>query len=426
MMEQINTFLSKKPDRRTLIIVMVTLVLSCLCCLCLVLALWRPQPAQPTPTSTPTATPTPTSTPTLTPTATLTFTPSVTGSLTPTNTLIPSFTPSLTPSNTATRVPSFTPTPSITPTPNPLSGSEHLSVFMRTGSVWVTSRSNNRLVELDGGDLHVLTILDIDSPNGIAIWQDKGLAYITNKNAGTVSEVDLVAHKITRTIPVGKEPLGVTVIQSTGAVFVANNASNDVSCIPPGVDQAILATGRAVELNGPTAITGFAYSTEVPNTYVVVDSHGQVGWGGMSNASSFKAVAGPACVLSLVTTIGTDGLADVVETTGHPQWFFISDKTGKKIVLLPYAQDLTNLTSFNMPSEPGAITDLGRCVAVVVPAQNRLYLLDTELTKAYKQIKVGKQGDNGGQGLAYNSQTDTAYVANAGDNTVTRIANPCN
>ena len=64
-------------------------------------------------------------------------------------------------------------------------------------------------------------------------------------------------------------------------------------------------------------------------------------------------------------------------------------------------------------------------VAAVVPNQNRLYFIDTALTKAYKRVNLGKQGKDGGLGLAYNPQTDVLYVANAGDNTVTRISNPC-
>lgn len=420
MMQQIDSFLSKKPDRRTLTIVMVILVTLCLCCMCLAFYLWRGVPVQVTPTAT--------STPTLTPTPTATLTPSLTPTETPTTSVTPSetptLTPSITPSETSTLTPSFTPT--ITPTPNPLSGAEHLAVFVRTGSVWVTSRHNNRLVELDGGDLHVLSIIEVDSPNGIAIWEEKGLAYITNRNPGTVTEVDLVAHSVTRTIPVGKEPLGVTVVQTTGAVFVANFASNDISCIPPGVGQAITAVPTRIELSGPVALVGFPYNENVPNTALVVDSIGQVAITGLVNSSNFKSVRTAPCVISPITTIEKDVLVGVAQSTSNNLWFFVSDKSGKKAILLPNIQDLSTPTELALPESPGAVLDLGRCVAAVVPAQNRVYFMDLGLTKAYKRVNVGKQGNEGGQGLAYNPQWNIVYVANAAENSVTRIDQPCN
>ncbi len=434
MMEQVNAFLSKKPDRRTLIISMVILAMMCLCCMCLAFYLWRGVPAQPTPTSTPTATPTATATPTLTPTITETgtqqpsHTPTLTATatLTVTRTVTPSKVPtiSVTPSITPTKRPSFTPT--ITPTPNPLSGAEHLAIYYQTGSVWVTSRHNNLLVELDPTDLHVISSIDVDSPNGIDILQEKGLAYVTNRNPGTVTEVDLNAHKITRTIPVGKEPRSVTVVQSTGAVFVANFASNDISCVAPSVDQAVTAVPRRIELSGPTTILAFTYNTTVPNTALVVDSKGHVAIVGFSSpATTFKSVQTAPCSLSPITSISSDALVGLAQSTANELWFFVSDKTAKKLVLLPNIQDLSTPKEFGFKNEPGAVLDLGRCIAAVIPSENRLYMIDIALTKDYKHAVTGKQGKEGGQGLAYNSQTDVVYVSNAGENTVTRIENPC-
>ena len=425
MMEQINTFLSKKPDRKTLIIAVVTIVSTCLCCLCLALYLWKGQPTQNTPTPTPSETPTPTETPTETETPTPT--PSITGSFTPTYTLTPSLTVTLTLTETLTYTPTITQTPSITPTPNPLSKPEHLAVFMRTGNVWVTSRDNNRLVELDGNDLHVLSIIDIDSPNGIAIWQDQGLAYVTNRDTSNVSEIDLVAHKITRVIGVGKDPFGVTVVQSTGTVFVGNFSSNDVSCIVAGADKSVLATPlRELVLKGPTGLFGFSYNTDIPNTAMLVDSNGTVAVVGF-NPNNFSRISTSPCSVSPVTSINNDGLADISQSTSNPYSFFVSDHSGKKVVLIPDISNVstTDFPKLDLPSEPSAFLDLGRCLAVVVPKQNRLDILDIQLSKVARQIKIGKQGDNGGQGLAYNSNLDVAYVTNRDDNSVSRIPSPC-
>jgi DNA-binding beta-propeller fold protein YncE len=62
---------------------------------------------------------------------------------------------------------------------------------------------------------------------------------------------------------------------------------------------------------------------------------------------------------------------------------------------------------------------------VVVPDQNRLYLLDTSLNKVVGQEKLGNQGKNGGRGLAFYVDGNMVYVANEADDSVTRIKNPC-
>lgn len=414
MMQQINEFLSKKPDRKTLITAAVILVLMCLCCLCLLLMLWRGVPLQPTPTPSPTATATPTLTPTPTPTDTPTPTP--------TGTTTPSVTPTETPSVT----PTYTLTPSVTATTNPLNGPEHLEVFLQTGSVWVTSRNNNRLFELDGNDLHVISEIAIDSPNGIAIWQDKGLAYVTNRNRGTVTEVDLYGHQVLRTIAVGKEPYGVTVVQGTGAVFVANYASNSVSCLAPGSNEAVDASPRRVELSNPNSITGFTYNSDLPNAAIVVDSYGTVGFVGISPSTvGFKAVAPDPCFINAFQSYYPDRLAHVSQSSSYNQWFLISDWSANKVILLPGWGIEDSPMEYYLPASPLAVTDMGQCVGVVVPAQNSLYLLDPSIKGMYRQIQIGNQGPNGGQGLAYSPWSDTAYVANTADNSVTRIPNPC-
>lgn len=433
MLAQINTFLSKKPDRKTLIAVVSTLVLLCLCCLCLFLFIMRGKP----PTVTPTPTWTETMTPTWTPTPTQTLTPNPSASITPTFTARATGTATSTPTPKPTKTLTITFTPSITPTPNPLDGPTYLAVFNRTGNVWVTSRKNSSLVELDGKDLSLISTMVMDSPNGIAIWQDKGFAYVTNQDNNSVTEIDLVAHKITRKISVGSQPMGVTVVQSTGDVFVANNKSDNISCIPADSTTVFTATSRDVVLNGPTHLTGFSYSTTVPGAAIVVDSTGVVAIVALTRPSSLsikRDIAASPCVLVRVTNIGKDALADVTQVSNYDgQAFYVTDISGKLVELVPLSLLTTDPTGptpvpnpqIVLPKFPYAIADLGKCVAVVVPDQNRLYLLDSTLRKVLDQKKVGNQGKNGGQGLAYYMDGNTVYVANEADDSVTRITNPC-
>jgi DNA-binding beta-propeller fold protein YncE len=135
-----------------------------------------------------------------------------------------------------------------------------------------------------------------------------------------------------------------------------------------------------------------------------------------------------------VTNIGKDALADVTQVSNYDgQAFYVTDISGKLVELVPLSLLTTDPTGptpvpnpqIVLPKFPYAIVDLGKCVAVVVPDQNRLYLLDSTLRKVLDQKKVGNQGKTGGQGLAYYMDGNTVYVANEADDSVTRITNPC-
>ena len=428
MMKQINTFLSKKPDRRSITILVTALILLCLCCLCLFLLLFQGRilPPPPTPTASQTLTPTNTITPNPS------FSPTTTFTITPSFTVTPSLTITLTRTKKPTLTPSITFTPSITPTPNPLDGPQYLAVFRRTGNVWVTSPNNSSLVELDGNDLHVVSTMLVDSPNGIAIWQDKGLAYVTNKDYNTVTEIDLVAHQITRKIKVENQPFGVTVEQTTGDVFVANNGSNDVTCIPSTGDPVTSTANQKVVLDRPTRLIGFRYSDTIPGAAIVVDSSGQVAIVAITNplATRDLSVSTNPCVIAKIANINKDALADVDQSSStDPITFYVSDIDGKSVVLVPLVLNprITSpaFTQIALPKSPYAVATFKTCVGAVVPDQDRLYLLDPTLTQILGQKKIGKQGNNGGWGMAFNPDTDTVYIADPADNSVTRIDKPC-
>jgi len=313
-------------------------------------------------------------------------------------------------------------TPSITNTPNPLDFPQYLAVFRRTGNVWVTSRNNSSLVELDGRDLTVVSTMLVDSPNGIAIWQDRGLAYVTNEDYNTVTEIDLVARRITRRIQVEDRPFGVTVEQSTGDVFVANRGSNDVSCIPSNGAPVTSTGDKKVVLNRPTRLVGFLDNImDYTAGAIVVDSVGRVAAVSIINE----------CSIELITTINKDALADVdqsnpAETTS----FYVSDIDGSSVAMVPrFVYPTPGVTpaypTIDLPRSPYAVANFESCVGAVVPGQNRLYILDNDLTRILGQKKIGNQGNNGGWGLAYNPDGDTVYVANAAANSVTRIQKPC-
>ena len=89
------------------------------------------------------------------------------------------------------------------------------------------------------------------SPQGIAIWQRKGLVVVANNGGGTASVIDLTQSPVgpalcaapsgsTGTVPcadvsTGTNPSGVAINEATGAALVANTGSNTVTMINLGL-----------------------------------------------------------------------------------------------------------------------------------------------------------------------------------------------
>jgi YVTN family beta-propeller protein len=88
-------------------------------------------------------------------------------------------------------------------------------------------------------------------------------AYITNAESDNVSVIDTTTNKVTATIPVGSNPMGVAISPSGTKVYVINAHSNDVSVIDTATNIVITTVpvgsspkGVAVSPNGKKGIRG--------------------------------------------------------------------------------------------------------------------------------------------------------------------------
>ncbi len=217
-------------------------------------------------------------------------------------------------------------------------------------------------------------------------------------------------------------------------------ANSFVTCIPSNGGPVSNTANQRVVLYKPTRLVGFRYSDAIPGAAIVVDSAGQVAIVAIANPSvgnanpihNIAAITN-ACIIAPFGSINKDALADVDQSgfTDTAPSFYVSDIDGKAVVLVSSATltRSTNITAaypqITLPKSPYAVANLGQCVGAVVPDQNRLFILDQNLTQILTQKKIGKQGNNGGWGLFYNPDNDTAYVANPDANSVTRIEKPC-
>ena len=69
------------------------------------------------------------------------------------------------------------------------------------------------------------------SPYGVAVDGTRGLAYVANGGAGTVSVIDVATDTVVGTVTVGGAPAQVAIDRTRGRVFVSNFSSADVAVI---------------------------------------------------------------------------------------------------------------------------------------------------------------------------------------------------
>ncbi|MBI5876502.1 MAG: YncE family protein [Chloroflexi bacterium] len=415
MFNQLGTALPRSPNMRMLGGLLLA-IFACLGCMLASYIAIGPQPAatvapsSATPAALDSETPSPTSTDTPAPTATSTPSPSPT--TTPTGTQPPTATTTATPTvtPTATRTPTRTPTSTWTPTTVPtalpyLRGPQNLAVYAKTGNVWVTNRTDNSLAEVDGGNVsRVLTrIANVPSPNGIAIYQAAGLAYVTNRDQSTVTEIDLNRKQVRQTFAVGSLPWGIAVDESHGAVYVANFGSNSYSCIRPATRDVLAIASKITQ---PAHVT---YNARVDAIYGV-SRDGQVVQLTCGSSQIVKSFA-DSTLFDIASSENSNHVFVTTNGSQRVQWFFVGSM---------------GANSYPFANEPYAVEAIKTCVGAVVPAEDKLYVLDQWLSGVVRTFNLGKQTvGEGGQGLAYFAPADTVYVANFGANSLTAIKNPC-
>lgn len=408
MLDQIVNSLPGSPNARMLGGLAVALF-ACMCCMLGSFLALGPQPSPTVAPLTPgvaaatdTLQPTPTDTPTTTPTGTLPPTP--TSTPTPTATSTPTNTPTSTSTRTPTNTPTVTPTPSNTATPTPyLKGPQNLSVYGKTGNVWVTNRLDNSIAEVDGKNVaRVLTrIAGVLSPNGIAIWQAAGLAYVTNRDQATVTEIDLTAKRVRQTFAVAALPWGVAVDETTGNVFVANFGSNLYTCIE-GASRQVFKVPASI--NQPAHVT---YNSQTGSVYGA-SRDGQVVRLYCRDSSGYTKITDPSLFDLALSDNGAYGYVTALDS------------------MRVYGFGRLQGQSFGFKNAPYGVEFMGRCVGVVVPAEDRLYALSTTLNAQLRTFGLGKQSvGEGGQGIAYFPAADTVYVANYAANSITAVSAPC-
>jgi len=370
-------------------------------------------PASPSVTPTATATPSPTATGTPTPTQTppLPTTPSVTATASPTRTATPTATVGL-PTTTATATPSPMPTGTIAVVMTTTVGTaaKGLVVDPVRHRLYTTMILENRVKVYDEESLAYITSFQggTSQPNGIAVDEQTGTVFVSNRLAGNISAIDPTSG-IYSTAPSGVFPWGIAVDSIRHRVYAANFGS-DVDgytvALLDGLDYRRLTStviGRHPALLAINPTNGRVYVTTYSadaGTYVL-DSNGNV-------------------IDFLLTGSGSFGVA-VNPTSGR---VYVTNRAEQKLYLIAAGG---NRTSVGLGGEGFAVavnpTTNHVFVIVIVGGQATLQVRDGDAGSLIGSIALGAENpDEGGQAIAVNPSLNRVYIVNYSSGVLTVIA----
>jgi len=183
-------------------------------------------------------------------------------------------------------------------------------------------------------------------------------AYITNSESNSVSVIDATTNKVTATIPVGSNPIGVAINPNGTKVYVVNARSSDVSVIDTATNS-VVATVRAgnfpqgivVSPNGKKVYVTNRYSNNVS----VIDTGANTVVSTLNTGKSPAGVAVSPDGKKLYVTNYEDNTVSIFDTTTKTVITTISVGRGpKEIAVTP---DGTRVYVANLDSESISVID---------------------------------------------------------------------
>ncbi|SDP28789.1 40-residue YVTN family beta-propeller repeat-containing protein [Streptomyces sp. cf386] len=137
-------------------------------------------------------------------------------------------------------------------------GPAGLAVNERTGTVYASDLSGDRIIEVSARSDTPRFLPAGDGPISVALSADGRTAYTADQTVGTVSVVDLDKGVVTKSVATGAGALSVAAEGRTGKVLVANRTAGSVTVVDPRTGSAVetVTTGanpNHVEVEGGTA-----------------------------------------------------------------------------------------------------------------------------------------------------------------------------
>jgi YVTN family beta-propeller protein len=277
-------------------------------------------------------------------------------------------------------------------------------------------------------------------PTGITLNRVTDTIYVGNGTTGTVSLIDgrtcNARHrggcKRSRTaVTAGTDPIGIAVDESTNTVYVAN-ASGTV---------AVVEGRRCDNVNVSGCQTAVATITVGSNPqFLAVDPRTHTVYVANSGANTLSVIDGRSHRVRATVHVGP--IPFTVAVNEATRSVYVSDLGAHTVSVIDAAHcngaNVTGCarrpTTINVGETPGGIAVNTKTDTVYVSgeASNDVSVIDgrtcnARVKKGCRRLPVHVRAGLGARGIAVNEATDTVYVANTADNTVSVIdGSACN
>jgi YVTN family beta-propeller protein len=215
-------------------------------------------------------------------------------------------------------------------------------------------------------------------------------AYITNGDSNNVSVIDTVTNKVTATISVGSNPMGVAISQDGAKAYVGNANSNNVSIIDTATNNLIASVQVG---NSPQ---GIAVSSDGKNVYIV--NH-------LSNTVSLLDTTTNS--VKATVNVGKKPVGVAVSSDGKK--VYVTNEGDNTVSIIDTATGVVTVTaSVGYEPKEVAVSPDGARVYVINSGSGSVSVIDSTTNKVIDTVIVGKMP----RGVAINSNGTKVYVTN--------------
>lgn len=283
---------------------------------------------------------------------------------------------------------------------------------VRTGFAYVTDFEGGQVSVVDTATNLVTKTINVGRyPIGVVISPDGSKAYVTNDTSGTVSVISTLTNAVINTFPCNKTPYGVVMSPDGNRLYVANGSLNEVTILNALTGAIITAIPVGLQPSG------LAISPDGGTLYVTNSNNNTLS---VINTSTYQ--------VTFVLTVGNNPYGITISPNGSK--LYIANVISRTITVVNTATLTIDATiAVGIGPVSSCISADGRWVYVTNSDSyggfgsqanfppGTVSVIDASINQVVKTITVGKGPD----GLAFNSYGTKIYVANTIDNTISVI-----
>jgi YVTN family beta-propeller protein len=274
------------------------------------------------------------------------------------------------------------------------------------GFAYITNQLTNDVSVINTAINAVVATIPVGTdPVGVSVSPDGSKVYVTNAGSQTVSVISTAGNTVIATIGVGQSPIGISVSPDGSKVYVANLASSDLSVIDANSNTVI-----ATVVVGQNPF-GVAASPDGSRVYVT-NASGDVSV--INTASNTVIATIPVGASPFGISVTPDGSKVYVTNVNSSDVSVIDANTNTVIATIPMG-----LTPFAVSASPD-----GSRVYVTSQSSGNVSVINTASNTVIATIAVGSYpygisvSPDGGKVYVATDGSDAVYVIDANTNTV--------